>query len=343
MRTIEKIRLKKSLIISVIVGLCVSITFPFVDDMPWSILVLPGSFIFGFGPVFAILMLDIFVVSKYLRRLHGFLNVILGTLIYLAVIIILLVFVIVFMGLSPDFEAGTVGLFGILAHPDTQMSIILIGAIILLIQVYSLLNSFLGRGMLFRLFFGVYHRPREEEKTFMFLDIKSSTSIAEKIGHLHFLQLLQDFFTDLSEAVAISRGEIYKYVGDEAIIIWDVKSGRANTGPVDCFFELRKSVRSRSDYYSKKYGIVPGFKAGVHSGRVVIGEIGVEKKEISYLGDVINTTARIEGECNRLAQELLVSRDAAEIMHLESKYRIESIGEVSLRGKDRPMPLLVIS
>ena len=48
--------------------------------------------------------------------------------------------------------------------------------------------------------FGVYHKPREVDRMFMFADMKSSTSVAEKIGNLKFGQLLQDFFSDVSDA-----------------------------------------------------------------------------------------------------------------------------------------------
>ncbi|MFP4365353.1 MAG: hypothetical protein ACLFR1_15935 [Spirochaetia bacterium] len=59
----------------------------------------------------------------------------------------------------------------------------------------------------------------------MFLDLTSSTAIAERIGHVQFLSLLRDFFMDVSEAVIAHGGEIYKYVGDEAIILWDREKG----------------------------------------------------------------------------------------------------------------------
>ena len=46
------------------------------------------------------------------------------------------------------------------------------------------------------------------------------------------------------------------------------------------------------------FGLLPEFKAGFHLGKVTTGEIGVIKKEIIFTGDVLNTTARIQGLCN---------------------------------------------
>lgn len=342
MRTSGKMRLKKSLILAAIFGTGVALVFPLVDDMPWNPAYIPATFLIGFVPVITVLFIDIFVISKYFKRMHGILYVLLSTVINLTLITAMLLLVIITMNLSPDYHSGESDVLEVLTHPDTQISIWSIGVTILLIQMYSLLNSFLGKGMLFRLFFGVYHRPREEEKIFMFLDVKSSTAIAEKIGHLKFLSLLQEFYYDLSEAVAASRGEIYKYVGDEAIIIWKMKKAGQNDDTVKCFFELKKIISQKEAFYLKKFGTVPGFKAAAHCGRVVIGEIGIEKKEISYLGDVINTTARIEEVCSRSGKDFLISKDTLDHMQIKDPYHAVSIGEVTLRGKDLPLTLFEV-
>lgn len=65
---------------------------------------------------------------------------------------------------------------------------------------------------------------------------------------------------------------------------------------------------SKEEYY----GLVPEFKAGAHSGEVIAAEIGDLKKGIVFSGDVLNTAARIQGECNRLGRRLLVSRELME-------------------------------
>lgn len=339
LNNMEKIKIKKAAIISFIIGVVVVVVFPFVDDMNWSYWVIPGSFLMGFTPVFIIMLFDALVSSRYFARMHGVIQVLLNTVVYLLIIVVSLVVVVIYMGLSPDYDSGKVGILGIISHPDTQLSIILTGVIILLIQIYFLLTSFLGKGVLLKLFLGIYHSPKVINKTFMFLDVKSSTSIAEKIGHLRFLSLLQEFFFDLSEAVAVSGGEIYKYVGDEAIIVWDMEKSFKNNNTLKCFFELKSIIKKKRETYKKKYGVVPDFKAGVHCGQVVIGEIGIEKKEISYLGDVINATARIEGICSEFDQDLVASGDYISNIVDKSNLILQDYGETVLRGKDKPLHL----
>ncbi len=204
---------------------------------------------------------------------------------------------------------------------------------------FSMFNTLLGKNFLFKLFTGKYHKPFEEERVFMFLDIKSSTSIAEKIGHKKFLSLLNDFFYDLSGPVIATKGEIYKYVGDEAIISWKMKNAMSDSNPLRCFFMLRDLVSKNSEKYLKHYGVIPQFKAGVHGGMVVTGEMGYIKKEITFLGDVMNTTARIEEACNEFNQSLIISDEALGKMNPGKEYLVKSLGEIKFRGKEIPVSI----
>lgn len=199
---------------------------------------------------------------------------------------------------------------------------------------YSMFETLLGKHFLFKLFTGKYHNPFEESRVFMFLDLKSSTSLAEQLGHKVFLQLLNDFFYDVSIAVTETRGEIYKYVGDEAIISWKMKKVAGKSRPLDCFFRIEAEVKKNKAKYLKKYNLVPEFKAGIHGGIVVTGEMGYMKKEIAFLGDVLNTTSRIEALCNPLGKNLLVSDQMLDELSV-GKYRVEPLGEQEIRGKSR--------
>ena len=80
--------------------------------------------------------------------------------------------------------------------------------------------------------------------------------------------------------------------------------------------------------------MIPTFKAGLHGGNLIVTEVGTVKKEIAYHGDVINTTARIQGECNKYEESLLISESLYKTMYNLQKYNIRSIGEISLKGKE---------
>lgn len=196
-----------------------------------------------------------------------------------------------------------------------------------------LVNEKFGPGILVDMILGKYQKPRVEKKIFMFLDLKSSTTFAEKMGSLKYSALIQQCFYDSNEIVQKYEGQIYQYVGDEAVICWDYEEGIKENACIECYFAFRKKLSKRRDFYEQEFGLVPEFKAGVHGGELVVTEVGVVRKEIAYHGDVINTTARIQGECSNYGEEFLISGDLLKDLSIQERYLLSLIGEVLLKGK----------
>ena len=92
----------------------------------------------------------------------------------------------------------------------------------------------------------------------------------------------------------------------------------------------------------KKYDVLPSFKAGLHIGEATVGEIGVIKKDIVYSGDVLNTAARIQGECNNQNVNILLSSDLLDRMQLNGAYQQIAMGEFPLKGKKEKTTLYAI-
>ncbi|WP_185969023.1 adenylate/guanylate cyclase domain-containing protein [Carboxylicivirga sp. M1479] len=153
---------------------------------------------------------------------------------------------------------------------------------------------------------GTLNKPRVEKRIFMFVDMKSSVTIAEKLGHKRFSFLVQDVFSDLA-IIENYKGEIYQYLGDGAIISWSFKNGIRNNNCIKAFFAFQKLIQRKSFIYNNIYGEKPEFKAGLHMGEIMVLQVGRFKRDISYNGDTLNTTARIESKCNELKSNLLIS------------------------------------
>ncbi len=199
-----------------------------------------------------------------------------------------------------------------------------------------------GPGTYFRLLIGKFHNPREVERIFMFLDLTDATTIAERLGHSRFFSLLQEFYSDMTDPILNSRGHIYQYVGDEISVSWPVSDKRpGNLRFLQCFFDIEQAIHSKASKYQEKYGFVPVFKAALHSGSVVVGELGVVKREIVYSGDILNTTARILEQCKRHEQKLIISQDVLDktINGIEKEFRLRPLGNLMLRGKKRAISL----
>ncbi len=220
--------------------------------------------------------------------------------------------------------------------------VIYVGSMIGVSLFYHEVNENLGQGVLRNFFSGKYHTPKEEERIFMFLDMKGSTTIAEQIGHGKYFAMLKEYFADLSSPIIRHAGEVYQYVGDEVVITWTLKNGLYNNNCIACFFALKDSLHKQEEKYRSTFGVVPDFKAGLHVGKVTTGEIGVIKKEIIFTGDVLNTTARIQSLCNSLWVDILVSGQLMKKLAVDSAYQIRSLGESELRGRDEKIELFTI-
>ena len=225
------------------------------------------------------------------------------------------------------------------AHLSTDLQLaVALGASLF----YAEISENIGPGILINFFSGKYHTPTEEKRIFMFLDMKSSTTIAEKLGHIKYFDLLREYYSDMSEPIIEYSGEIYQYVGDEIIVSWKYDDGIKNNNCIKCFFALREDLGKRADWYRENFGLLPAFKAGFHFGKVTTGEIGVLKKEIIFTGDVLNATARIQELCNYYQVDLLISDDLLKNLNIGAEFQIRSLGKNELRGKKENMELFTL-
>lgn len=215
---------------------------------------------------------------------------------------------------------------------------------VILVFIYTAIFSFIynafrqiaemfGPGLLLKIMLGRYHQPKEEERIFMFLDLRSSTEYGEKLGHVLYSQLLQDCFNDLTEAVSNHQAEIYQYVGDEVVLTWPMEAGLEKANCLWTYYTFMASIEKRSRYYFDKYDIIPAFKAGINLGKVMVAEVGIIKKEIAFHSDVLNTAARIQGQCNSLGKSLLISRETAKAIEDWHGLSYQEVGSVVLKGK----------
>ena len=302
-----------------------------------------GSLILGwiFGSI------EILFLNKLFARRSFGIKILIKTIIYIITLCIFLISLsIVLNSITRKVPLFDPIVFDSVAIFFTTFSfwvvIIYMGTVIGIMLFFSEVSDNLGQGVLKNFLIGKYHKSREEERIFMFLDMKSSTTIAEKLGHVHYYKLLNDYYADITIAIIQTLGEIYQYVGDEIVVSWELKDGLKNNNCLRCFFNIKEIFKDASEKYIKEFGLVPGFKAGLHYGKVTTGEIGVIKKDIIFTGDVLNTTARIQSICNVHDVDILVSNNLLDRLTTENEYALEEIGECELRGKDEKVKLQTV-
>ncbi|MBL0008265.1 MAG: adenylate/guanylate cyclase domain-containing protein [Saprospiraceae bacterium] len=207
-----------------------------------------------------------------------------------------------------------------------------------------MVNDKYGPGNLRSFFMGRYFRPQREEHIFMFLDLRSSTYIAQVLGEQQYFNFIKDVIRDATPVILRHKGRIYQYVGDEITVSWWMNQGLNKLNCIRCPMEIRKIFNHRSSYYTAQYGVVPDFKAGLHCGPVMVGEIGVVKRDIAFSGEVVGTAARIQNRCNHLEVNLLMSQDLKDLLPWEGSRLIpEHKGDLLIKGKMVNLPLYTVN
>ncbi|WP_462248902.1 adenylate/guanylate cyclase domain-containing protein [Ekhidna sp.] len=188
---------------------------------------------------------------------------------------------------------------------------------------------------------GRYLRPKREERIFMFMDLKSSTAIAERLGEERYFNFLNDTFSIATPGILVTQGEIYQYVGDEIVITWLTQNGVNKAHCIRCFYKMTALLKDKSNYFDEKYNVQPQFKAGLHFGHVITGEMGIVKREIVYSGDVLNTASRIQSLCNEMNTDLLISNNL--MKQIDQKFldtEFKSVGNITLKGKQQKIEIV---
>lgn len=288
-------------------------------------------------------LLELFLFPKAEKRFRRWpftKMLVFKALLYTAVIYIVTVSLTIITGLPQGRELSELPAY--LASPSSLV-LVLYALITYTLLVFLLqVNQLLGEGILWKFIRGKYHQPREEERIFMFLDMKSSTTIAEQLGHVRFYALLNELFNEISQPVLQTKAEIYQYIGDEVVLTWQVKDGLENSNCLKTFFMFRENLARNSEHYLKNFGVKPEFKAGLHFGKVISAQIGDLKRDIVYNGDVMNTASRIQNECNKYKRDCLVSGILMNRLRQKNGFLWERMDAVTLRGKETEVELFSV-
>ncbi len=192
----------------------------------------------------------------------------------------------------------------------------------------------IGSENLRRLITGRFRRPREETRVFLFMDLKGSTELAERLGHLRYSEMLQECFRDLTQVALRYEAAIYQYVGDEVVMSWPrLRRDDFRRNSVQAFFAYEQELALKKEEYRLRFGVEPEFRGGIDEGAVMATEVGDVKREIVFHGDVLNTAARLLELCKHREERLVVSDSIGKAVEEDAAYRTNWTEEVSLRGK----------
>jgi len=180
-----------------------------------------------------------------------------------------------------------------------------------------------------------HHGGAEIESTFLFADVRGSTSLAERISPTAFRTLLDRFYETATRILVDHDAIVDKFVGDEVVAMFipaiahDVHASRA----IEAALAL-----VRATGHGDPAGPWLPIGAGVHTGVAFVGAVGEPPvTELTALGDVVNTTARLASAAG--AGEVLVSEAAAASAGFEAAGLERR--DLELKGKTDRTPVYV--
>jgi len=176
----------------------------------------------------------------------------------------------------------------------------------------------------------------EREVTILFTDIAGYTSISDGMDPKELADLLNNYFEVLVQPVTAQGGTVDKFIGDALMAFWnapdeqDDHADRALTTALDI-----QKVTDAFNHERAAKGKKPLVtRIGVHTGRVLVGNIGAsERMNYTIVGDAVNTTARLEALGKDIGETLCISSDTREAARADYVWR--EVHRVTLRGRSQ--------
>jgi adenylate cyclase len=184
---------------------------------------------------------------------------------------------------------------------------------------------------------------RPTEVTVLFCDIRNFTAIAENQQPQTTLTWLNAVFSELHRAISQHHGCIDKYLGDAVMAVFDRPQHHGEdslNGALQMQAALEKFNQSRHNFGLRcpiKVGI------GIHSGPVVIGTVGDQKRmDTTVIGDVVNTAARLEDLTKTYQHPILCSQEVIQQLPQCHSFNYRWVAEVTPRGKQTQMAIYTL-
>jgi adenylate cyclase len=184
----------------------------------------------------------------------------------------------------------------------------------------------------------------EEYVVAMFVDMRGSTSLGERVLAYDVVFILNRFFTELSDALARSHGHYAQFAGDGLMALYGLEPGRKARACADALAGAREMFR-RIDTLNRQlqaeFGESVRMGIGIHGGDAIVGTMGPPKTPLlTAVGDNINIAARLEAQTKTQDCDLIVSVETLERESID--YPKDSVKSVEVRGRDNAVSICTL-
>ena len=173
-----------------------------------------------------------------------------------------------------------------------------------------------------------------KEMTILFADIRSFTSLSEKMSPKQNFDFLNDYLSRVSPVIRNHYGFIDKYIGDAIMALFP----RAVDDALQAAIEMQKQV-SLYNVYRQENGEQPiAIGIGLHTGSLMLGIVGEsERMEGTVIADAVNLTSRLEGLTKVYGADILISEQTLCLLESSEHYNYRFLDRVKVKGKSQPI------
>jgi adenylate cyclase len=178
----------------------------------------------------------------------------------------------------------------------------------------------------------------ERELTVLFADVRDFAAVAEKLSATELVALMNEFFAAMTDVILGHRGMLDKYIGDSLMAIFGAPLPDSQHARRACraAIEMRSALLSLHARWRVKGWPCLEMRVGINTGRMVIGNIGTERRsDYTVMGDEVNVASRLEGANKTLGTDILISATTA--AEAGRQFILAPRGAITVKGRRQPV------
>lgn len=186
----------------------------------------------------------------------------------------------------------------------------------------------------------------DREMTVLFADIRNFTTISEHVTASQLKEMLNDFFTPMTEVIFKHRGTIDKYVGDLIMAFWGapLKDKRHAQHAVSAAIEMQEAVKNLEPELREHGWPALHIGIGLNSGLMTVGDMGSKfRRNYTVLGDAVNLASRVESLSKFYGVKIVVTeftKDA--VADHKHHFTFRQLDRVRVKGKEKAVGLFEV-
>ena len=174
----------------------------------------------------------------------------------------------------------------------------------------------------------------KEVVTVLFSDVRGFTELSENLPPEQVVEILNFYFTKMTEAVHKHNGTVDKFIGDAIMAIWGapIMSSTHAMDAVNAAMEMMQKLKEVNAWMIEKNYPPLKIGIGVNTGEAILGSVGSEQKaDYTVIGDTVNLASRLEGITKQYGCEIIISDNTKKA--LKDRIPCQVVDMIKVKGK----------